>query len=286
MDNWINILIKSSALFIGSLFLVRIMGKKSLTHSTPFTFVNYIVVSMIVALIVTEVITNVAFGLVALGVWVIFPILIDLLSIKSKGFHDLIHGRETVLVKHGKIMEENLMDVRLTGEELLRELRRKNAFNVSDVEFAVLEATGDVHVFMKSEKNPITPAHLGIHVSPITEPQTVILDGVALNESLASLGKTPHWLKTELEKIGVSIDNVFLGQINSFGELYVDLFDDATKIPENTTRELLWANLEKCQADLLHYSLETQNEGAKNMYYENSKQLKELLKNLKPYLLA
>jgi uncharacterized membrane protein YcaP (DUF421 family) len=284
MDNWINILIKSSALLIGSLFLVRIMGKKSLTSATPFTFVNYIVVSIIVALIVTEVVTNVAFGLVALGVWVIFPILIDLLSLKSKGFHDLIHGRETILVKQGKIMEENLMDVRLTGEELLRELRKKNAFSVSDVEFAILEATGDIHVLMKSEKTPITPSHLGIHVSPITEPQTVILDGVALNESLSSLGKTPHWLKTELEKIGVSIDNVFLGQVNSFGELYVDLFNDATKIPENTTRELLWTNLEKCQADLLRYSLETQNEGAKNMYHENSRQIEELLKKLKPYL--
>jgi hypothetical protein len=85
--------------------------------------------------------------------------------------------------------------------------------------------------------------------------------------------------------MGISLDNVFLGQVNSYGELYVDLFDDATKVSKNTVRENLYANIQQCQADLLKFSLETQREEAKNMYQQNSKQLGDLLEKLKPYLL-
>ncbi len=285
MQIWLEILMKSILLFIATLFLVRLLGKKNISTSTPFTFVSYVVIGIIIALMSTNVITNIPLGLVALAVWFVFPLLIDLASIKSKGFHDLVHGRETVLIKHGKIMEENLLQTRLTGEELLRELRKKNAFNLADVEFATLESTGDINVLMKSENTPITPSHLGVKVNPQTEPQTVILDGVCLNESLASVGLTPHWLKKELETMEVSIDNVFIGQVNSYGELYVDLFDDAPKLPENNVRELLYANLEQCYADLLKYSLETQNIEAKAMYSKNSDRLKNMVQNLERYLL-
>lgn len=285
MQIWLEILMKSILLFIATLFLVRLLGKKNISTSTPFTFVSYVVIGIIIALMSTNVITNIRLGLVALAVWFVFPLLIDFASIKSKGFHDLVHGRETVLIKHGKIMEENLLQTRLTGEELLRELRKKNAFNLADVEFATLESTGDINILMKSENTPITPSHLGVKVTPKTEPQTVILDGVCLNESLASVGLTPHWLKKELEAMEVSIDNVFIGQINSYGELYVDLFDDAPNLPENNVRELLYANLEQCYADLLKYSLETQNLEAKAMYTKNSDRLKNMVQNLERYLL-
>jgi len=135
-----------------------------------------------------HIITNLAFGLIALSIWVLFPIALDYLSLKSKWIHDAVNGKETVLIKHGKIMEENLLQTRLTAEELLRELRSKNAFNLADVEFAVIEDTGDINVFVKAHKSPVSPYDLGMKVAPLAEPQTVILDGNMLDESLFSLG--------------------------------------------------------------------------------------------------
>lgn len=285
MDNWIQILIRSTSLFILSLFFVRVMGKRNITRANPFSLVSYVVIGIVTALIATNVINNFAFGLITLGVWVILSIVLDYLSIKSKVLHDLINGKETVLIKQGKIMEENLMQVRLTGEELLRELRYKNAFNLADVEFAVMEDSGDINVFMKSEQRPVSPDDLGIKVAHQTEPQTVILDGTALNEPLASLGLNQKWLEKQLENAGVSLDNVFMGQVNTQGELYLDLFDDALKLTQEKAKEMIYANLEKSQADLLSYSLETQDEKAKIMYSNNAQKLKDLIKILEPYLL-
>ncbi|MBU2699842.1 uncharacterized membrane protein YcaP (DUF421 family) [Sporomusaceae bacterium BoRhaA] len=261
------------------------MGKRNLVRITPFRFVGYVVTAVITAVMSLNLMTDIAYGFIALGVWVLFPIALDYLSIKSKWIHDIVNGKETVLIKHGKIMEESLLEVRLTGEELLRELRSKNAFNLADVEFAVMEDTGELNVLMKSHKRPVDAYDLGIKVAPQAEPQTVILDGNILNEPLFSLGFNKEWLGIQLETMGVSLDNVFIGQVDSSGELYLDLFDDAIQLSQPKVKEMLYANFEKSQADLMTFALETENETAKKMYSEHAEKLRQLTEKLKPYLL-
>lgn len=285
METWVQVLIKSVLIFVILLAAVRFMGKRSIVRITPFHMVSYIVIAVLTALVSANVIINPVLGLIPLGVWVISTIFLEYLALKSKLIHDLIYGKETVLIKHGRIMEQSLLKARLTGDELLRALRAKNAFSLADVEFAVLETTGDISVFLKSDKNPVTVQDLEIKVTPTTEPQTVILDGNILYEPLASLGHNKEWLETQLNALGVSVGNVFIAQVDSSGELYVDLFDDSIENPKPKVREMLYAGLEKSQADLEKFALETQNENAKVMYNRNAKKLEKLLRVLKPYLL-
>lgn len=285
MTSWIVILLRTSLLFVLTLVMLRILGKGSPLRMTPFRFVNYMVIAVTIAMISANIIDNIALGFVALAVWFVYTLGIDYLSLRSKWVHDLVNGKETVLVKDGKVMEENLVQVRLTGEELLRELRSKNVFQLADVEFAVMESTGEVNVLLKSDKKPVTPHDLGKKVAPASEPQTVILDGNILDEPLSSRGLNREWLNTELQKTGVSLDNVFIGQVNSSGELYLDLFDDSLKLPEPKVKELLYANLESSHADFLKFALETQNENIKKMYSDNANRIKGVMDKLRPYLL-
>lgn len=285
MEIWLQILIRSVLLFFVVMVLIRFMGKKNIVRVTPFQFISYIIIAVITTLLSVNIITNLAVGLISLGVWVILPIAMDYLSVKSKWIHDIVNGKETVLIKHGKIMEENLLDAKLTAEELLREIRSKKVFSLADVEFAVMENTGDINVLNKAHKKPVSSADLGIKVAPLAEPQTVILDGNMLDEPLFSLGLNREWLTIQLETAGVSIDNVFIGQVDSSGDLYLDLFDDSVQIPQPKVKEMLYANFEKSQADLMGFALETKNIPAKNMYSKNAEKLQQLLERLKPYLL-
>lgn len=280
-----QILLRSIALFIMVLLLVRVMGKRNITSIPLYRYVSYQVMAIIAALISVNLVKNLAMGFIALGVWFVLPMLLDFLSMKSKRLHDLINGKETVLIKHGKILEENLQKTGLTGETLLRELRRKNIFSMADVEFAVMETTGEINVYPKSDKKPVSAHDLGIKTAPQAEPQTIILDGRMLNEPLASLGLNKDWLGIQLENAGVSLDNVFVGQVDSSGDLYLDLFDDSIALPQPKAKELLYANLEKSLADLMTYSLETMDENAKGMYMRNADKLKKLMEGLSPYLL-
>ncbi|AET69162.1 putative membrane protein [Desulfosporosinus orientis DSM 765] len=284
MQEMTLILFKSIALFFLVWAAVRLMGKRNMSQINPFSFISYIVIA-IVATLTSINLVNISIGFTTLLIWVVFSIVLDYLSIKSRLMHQLINGREAVLIKHGKIMEENLMRVRMTGEDLLAQLRSKNAFNMADVEFAVMETNGTINPYLKSDKKPVTLHDLEKNSAPQAEPQTVILDGNMLEEPLASLGLNPQWLTTELDKMGVSLENVFLGQVDSSGDLYLDLFDDAVELPQPKVKEMLYATLEKVQADLVTFTLQTEDKKAKKMYSKNQQKLEDLLNKLRPYLL-
>ncbi len=71
-----------------------------------------------------------------------------------------------------------------------------------------------------------------------------------MDEPLATIGRSRAWLQTELEKLGVTIENVFLGQVNSYGELTIDLFDDKLQVAPPQERPLILSNLEKMSSRL------------------------------------
>ena len=285
MDTWLILLFNSIILFFLTLILTRYMKKKSLSTVTPFDFISYVVVAIIITLISLNIIPNIYFGLIALAVWVLMPIILDYASMKSKWIYNIRNGKERVLIKDGKVMEDNLSKERMTGQEFLQALRSKKAFNLADVEFAVMETTGDINVSLKADKKPVTSYDLGKKVAPKTEPQTVILDGNMLNEGLTNIGLNQGWLTTELENKGVALENVFIGQVDSSGDLYLDLFDDMIQVPKTQVKEILYASIQKSQADLMSFSLETENKVAKAMYLKNAQKLEKVIKKLESYLL-
>lgn len=285
MDSWLIILFNSIVLFFLTIVITKYMKKKNLSRATPFDFISYTVIAIIITLISLNILNNTYFGLIALAVWALMPLILDYVSMRSKWIYNLIHSKERVLVKNGKIMEDNLSKERITGQEFLQEMRSKKAFNLADVEFAILETNGDINVSLKADKKPVTPYDLGKQVGSKTEPQVVILDGNILNQGLTNAGLDRGWLTTQLEIKGVSLENVFLGQVDSSGDLYVDLFDDMIQVPKTQVKEMLYSSIQKSQADLMSFSLDCDNEDAKAMYLQNAEKLEKIIKKLEPYLL-
>lgn len=285
MPEWLNILARSTGLFLLTLLLVRLIGKRQTSRLTFFDLVTAIVIGVIAAAVSLNLVTNLGHGLIALAVWTAFPALIYLLAIKYKAVRDIVQGKETVLINHGKVLEDKLLEARLTPEDLLSQLRKKNIFNFADVEFAVLEPTGEVSALLKKHKQPLTANNLDLEVGRESVPQTVMLDGIIMDEPLAAMGLNRRWLHTELEKAGVAPENVFIAQVDSTGQLYLDLFDDAIQVPKPKAKELAYATLKKCRADCELYALGTKQPQAKKMYEKSSRILAEVIKELEPLLI-
>ncbi len=68
------------------------------------------------------------------------------------------------------------------------------------------------------------------------------------------------------KKLGVVIENVFLGQVDSYGQLTIDIYNDKLQMPSPQNKPLLLASLKKCHADLELFSLETKSKSASEMY--------------------
>lgn len=277
MPDWLEVIVRS-LLFLAILFLVtKWLGKKQISQLSFFEYVIGITIGSIGAEVVTGLEQSIYLGVLSILTFAVIPFTAGLISVKSKTFRDFIEGKGTVFIKDGKIMEENLKKERYTIDELLELLRKKSVFQVADVEFAVLEATGDLNVLVKKENQPLTAKDLHMAVAPIKEPQTVIMDGKVLDEPLSTAGRSRLWLQTELEKIGVLLENVFLGQVDTYGQLTVDLYDDKLQVPSPQEKPLLFATMKKCQADIELFALGTENKKAKKMYSLNSEKLQEAI---------
>ena len=284
MSLWLQIVLRTLLTILILMICTRLIGKKQITQLSYFEYITGITLGSLAAYASLESGMHWAIPLLSIFTWVIVLLGAEYLTLKSKVARDLIEGKGTVFIKDGKILEDNLKKERYSTDELLSQLRQNNVFRMADVEFAVLESTGQLSVKLKEENEPLTPAKLGIKVPNVPEPQTVIMDGKVMDEPLATIGFSRAWLHTELEKIGVAVENVFLAQVDGYGQLYVDLYDDKLQVPAPSNLALLWANLKKCEADLELFALSTRNQEAKNMFAQAAEKLNAQLDRLKPFL--
>lgn len=286
MPGWTFIIVRSITFLLLLFLTTKLLGKKQISELSFFEYVAGITVGSIAGEVVTGLESNAYHGALAIIVFGLFTFLADYLSLKSKKFRDVMDGRGAVVIKDGKVLEENLKKEKYTIDELSALLRQKDIFKIADVEFAVLEPRGNLSTLLKKENRPLTPKDLQMKTANEKEPQTVIMDGEILLEALRSAEKSPGWLQLELEKLGVTLGNIFIGQIDSYGELTVDLYDDKINVPSPSQRPLLMAMLKKTHADLELFSLATNNEQAGKMYKKNAEIVQEVIDKLQPYLLG
>lgn len=284
MPDWINIILRG-ILFIVVLFLMtKLLGSKQISQLSFFEYISGITVGSVAAEVITGVDGNIIHGLIVLVLFFGVTYAVDVISLKSKKFRDLAEGKSAVFIKDGKVMEDTLKKEHYTIDDLNSLLRKKNVFKTADVEFAVLEPNGDLSVLLKKENQPLTPKDMNIKVANEKVPQTVIMDGKILDNALSEVNKNRQWLEVELEKLGVTLQNVFIGQVDSYGQLTVDVYDDKLKVPSPQQKPLLMSMIKKSQADLQSFALQTNSKKDQNMYMKNSKKLQEAIDLLTPYL--
>ncbi|GIO95434.1 hypothetical protein J14TS5_05200 [Paenibacillus lautus] len=284
MAQWLEVVLRTLCAVVVLFLMTKLLGKRQVSQLSFFEYLTGITIGSLAAYISLDLEANWYLGLIGLGVWVGCTLLIEFLQIKSKKARDFIDFKATVLIKDGKILEDNLKKERLTADELMEQLRKKDVFQVADVEFAIMESSGEINILQTRENLPLTPKDLGIQVAPEKVAQVVVMDGKVMDEPLRVAGFNQGWLVEELDKQGAKIKDVFLAQVDAYGQLTIDLYDDQIQVPKNEERKLLYANLKKCQADLELFSLSTKSKKAKKMYEDCSKEIEQIRAKVKPIL--
>ncbi|MFD0767539.1 DUF421 domain-containing protein [Bacillus sp. CGMCC 1.60114] len=284
IPEWPLVIIRSFCVLVILFAITKWLGKRQIAQLSFFEYIAGMTIGDIAAEVSTGLEQNFVHGISSMMVFAIIPFFAGLISLKNKMVRDFVEGKSTIFIKDGKVLEDNLKKEKYTSDEILELLRKKDVFNINDVEYAVLEPSGELNVLLKKDRQPLTPKDIGLKVPNEKETQTVIMDGNILDEPLSASGHNRAWLYAELEKIGVALDNVFIGQIDSYGQLTVDIYNDKLQMPSPQDKPLLLASLKKCHADLELFSLETKSNAASNMYETNAKRIEEIL-NKVTYLL-
>jgi uncharacterized membrane protein YcaP (DUF421 family) len=218
-----EILVRTGASFVVLFIWARILGKKLISQVTFFDFVAGITLGSLTGSIILTGNVPLWMALLALSFFAFLALVLDVAALKSFTARKLINGEPTLIIKDGKILEEGMTKTRLTVDDLLLLLRKKKIFYVDEVDIAFLETDGTVSALRKAEVMPVTRKDLQMPVASRGLPQTFIIDGKILDNSLASLGKDEQWVETILESQGIArIDDVAFAQIDQQHQVYID----------------------------------------------------------------
>jgi uncharacterized membrane protein YcaP (DUF421 family) len=78
---------------------------------------------------------------------------------------------------------------------------------------------------LKPDRRPLTLQTLGLKSPQERFPRIVIMEGTVLERPLAKLGLDRNWLNKELAKANKKLEDVFMAQVDSRGNLHIDLYD-------------------------------------------------------------
>ena len=219
--------------FFSLLILTHFMGKKQISQLTFFDYITGITIGSIAASLTVDLSTQAIPTWTGLLTWTLGTMVLGIITVHSRNWRKRIDGEPTVVIQNGQILESNLEQLNYSIDDLRAQLREANAFNIADVEFAVLEPNGKLSVQMKSQLQPLTPADLQIPTAYKGLATELIMDGHIIGPNLKQLNQSEKWLREQIEGRNHRIEDVYYAEIDTQGNLYVDLRDDLDGLPED-----------------------------------------------------
>lgn len=268
MPDWLQIVLRTLASIVILFAMTKLLGKRQISQLSLFEYITGISIGNIAAYVSLDLDNLWYLGIVSLTVWVAVSVGMEFMTMKSKKVRDFIDGKGTPLIQNGQLLKKNLHKERLTLDELLEQLRKKDVYRVADVEFAVMESSGEVNVLLKKEYQPVTPDVLGWKLDHEPEAQTVLMDGDVQDEVLQAAGKDKNWLRHELEKRNLKEEDVFLAQMDIDGQLSIQTIDERKQPQSNQSKpkERVAKLMEQFEAELLRLERLAQNESDRHIY--------------------
>lgn len=196
---------------------IRLMGKRQIGDMQPGELVTTLLISEIAAIPLQDSNQPVLFGATAIFSLVALELVISLVAMKSIRFRKLLSGKSAVIIKNGKIDQTQMKNIRMTVLDLVELLRAQNVYDISTVDYAVLETNGSLNVLLKAEEQPATVKDLNLKAEEKALPLPVISDGKIINESLKALETTVPRIEKLLKKNKARTQEVFLLSLDRLG---------------------------------------------------------------------
>jgi len=228
MNEYIEAVLRSVVTFIGLLGLTLLIGRKQLSQITFFDYIVGITIGSIAAVIAVDRTINIVDGAIAVVIWALMPITVGYIAMKSIRFRVLVDGEPKITIQNGVIINRNMLKEKYNMGDLLMQLRDKGVFDISEVDYAILEPNGKLSVMKKQQYNTITLKEMDIPSGSPGLMTELIIDGKIMEKHLESIGKNALWLSNQLKSRNIAnVDTVVFAGYQSNSGLYISLRNDS-----------------------------------------------------------
>ena len=207
-------------LYIVVLAVMRLMGKREIGQLQPFELAISIMIADLASIPMTEIGIPIFNGIVPILGLLVMHLIISVINLKSLKAREIICGKPSILIYRGKINEQELKKERFTINELEERLRGNNVVNLGDVEYAILETSGQVTVIQKPEKRNTIPEDFNIVPEYEGIPYDLVVDGKVMMKNLKLIGKNYAWLKKQVEKFDIKPEEALIVTLDGKGQIF------------------------------------------------------------------
>lgn len=205
------------------LFLLsKLMGRKQVSQLNLFDYIIGISIGSIAAEMTLNNEIDFIEGVFAIFIYAFVAYLITQLTSKSIVARRLITGAPCILIENGQFSYQAIKKSKLDISDILQEARINGYFDISQIEYALMEPNGKISFLMKSKYQQPTRKDLKLPTSYEGLCANVIMDGKILKENLSYINKDEKWLNTRLKKeYGKDLSNLLLVTVDAKEQLKI-----------------------------------------------------------------
>jgi len=203
-----------------------ISGKRPIGELPVFDFLTIIVIGAVTGADIAEPKVPHLHIIFAIITMCLFRKLINIIYLKSNFFRKIITFPPTIIVQDGKMIYKNIKKVKYSVDEILMLLRENDVFNISEVKYGILEASGDVSILRESYAQTVTKRDLNIKSMDAEIKHTIIFDGKFQNENLKLLNFSEEEIIKIIKEQGYNdISDIFFASIDRNKNISISPYD-------------------------------------------------------------
>lgn len=210
----LDVTIRALLSLITLFFVTKLIGKKQVSQLSLFDYVIGISIGNFAAEMTINLESKEIHGIVAVIIFGFIAYLVSILTMKSIVLRRFFMGTPTVMIEHGKIVQDSFKKVRYDINDMLEQCRINGYYDISDIEYAIVEANGELSILPRSENRPITVKDMNLKVNKEGLCANVIIDGKIMHKNLKNINKTEEWLLKEMKVRGKEIEDIILATVD------------------------------------------------------------------------
>ena len=146
-----DIVLRAVVLYVFVIFVMRVIGRRELSSMTPFDLVLMIILGDAIQQGLTQDDYSVTGAAIVVGTIASLQVLTSYASFRLPLLRPILDGQPIVVVEDGKPIERNLKRERISVEELTEEMRQQQISSLDEVQWAILETSGQISFLKKGE---------------------------------------------------------------------------------------------------------------------------------------
>lgn len=209
-----NVVIRGLLSLITLFLVTKLIGKKQVSQLSLFDYVIGISIGNFAAEMTINLESEELYGIIAVLLFGGIAYLVSVGTMKSIKLRRFFMGSPTILIEHGKILQDNFYKVKYDINDMLEQCRVNGYFDISEIDYAIVEANGELSILAKSVYLPVNRNDMKLKVSKNGLCANVIIDGKVMYNNLKKINKDEKWLNKELKLKGKDISDIILATVD------------------------------------------------------------------------